>query len=479
MLAAVMTATAFLSLFMSNTATAALMVPLVLPIIKSFESNKQEIELAPLETSVDTEEQQEEEKKTPLTGQRDGSVDREMAHVQYGKSLLLAVAYSASLGGVGTLIGTGPNVALVQLLRVLFPRNEGISFAAWMGFALVIVIVALVILWGLLVFVVNRKGMYLVRFPTSWAGEMEAQKRISYEEIVVLVALIIASVLWLTRSGIPPALPGWGQTHFGKLIGDGTVCVAVSCALFLIPSINKPGRKIMEASAIASLHWDVIILLGAGFAIGHAFVSSGLTLWIGLQVRKLNLFGYFFSSFFSLFYLAGRSCCRAFAVCGFGRFDSGLILDRSLQQRGYCQHSTSNRRVPRIGNQSKPAAFDGACHYFLFSCIYASGGHSAQRSRHERRSSYFFRHGAIGSRDELHLCRARHWLVAVGRTDSGNTDWCRARVGKCDITLKQKAVLVVKKKEKSEKRRDRFSYSEKAGEVVCLIVRVFLQLTAR
>jgi sodium-dependent dicarboxylate transporter 2/3/5 len=291
MLAAVMGATALLSLFMSNTATAALMVPLVLPIIRRFDDDEEKGTEKELELSVDGED-------VPLDHASPPSGEKQKtANAQYGKSLLLGVAYSASMGGIGTLIGTGPNVTLVQMMRQLFPLYGGISFGAWAAFALVVTIVSLVSLWLLLVFWL-RGHLHLVRFPLEYyRQELQALGRLSFEEAVIVTLLVLMTLLWITRSGIPPSVPGWGALLGGN-VQDGTICIGLSTVLFLIPSRSRPGSRLLEPSSIAALHWDVMLLLGAGFAIGFTFASSGLTTWIGFQVWFL-----FFRSSFSPFFI--------------------------------------------------------------------------------------------------------------------------------------------------------------------------------
>ncbi len=250
-----MVATAFLSMWISNTATTMMMVPILMSIISK------------LEESV---------------GEKNVS--------KYSIGLLLGVAYSASIGGIATLVGTPPNLSFARIFQIYFPDAPEISFAHWFFFALPISIVFLTIVW-----------FYLyIRFKpdaTSWktidsSAIREQYKRIgklSYEEKIVFIDFIILALLWLTRSDIAFGkfvIPGWANIFaVPDYINDGTVAIMMSVPLFFIPSKNIKGNFLMDWQTARKLPWGIVLLFGGGFALATGFKESGLSVWFGSQLN--------------------------------------------------------------------------------------------------------------------------------------------------------------------------------------------------
>jgi len=251
-----MLSTSFLSMWMSNTAITMLMLPIALSIIYKLEAIVGEAELRP-----------------------------------WSIGLLLGIAYSASIGGIATLVGTPPNLSFARITNIIFPAMPEVSFANWLIFAIWITVLLFISAWLLLYFMYRPK--------TAWQGVNRAEFRKEYqllgpakpEEKIVLILFIIMALLWVFRSGFSFGnvnIPGWSQL-FGKpeYINDGTVAIAIASLLFMIPSKTSKGARLMDWQTVNRLPWHIVLLFGGGFALAQGFVDSGLSLWFGKELSGL------------------------------------------------------------------------------------------------------------------------------------------------------------------------------------------------
>jgi sodium-dependent dicarboxylate transporter 2/3/5 len=239
-----MIATALLSMWISNTATSIMMVPIGLAIIY------QVVDL--------------------LKDNRD--IDTRPGELNFGKALMLGIAYSASIGGLGTIIGTPPNVVLVGVVDELF--GVTISFLQWMLFGLPLAIVLLFITWYYLVniaFPMKLKeipgGKEVIKKEQASLGKM------AIEEKWILTIFSLTALAWITREFlITPILPG---------VNDTVIALTGALILFVIPSMNEKGKRLLDWDTAIKLPWGIILLFGGGFAIAAGFSGSGLAEWIG------------------------------------------------------------------------------------------------------------------------------------------------------------------------------------------------------
>ena len=240
-----MLATAFLSMWISNTATAVMMLPIGMAIIKQLKDNPETIE------------------------------DENLI---FGKALMLGIAYGASIGGIATLIGTPPNLVLAGV--ILETYDYEISFFQWFLFGAPIAIFLLILCW-----------VYLTRFAFTFKqkafpggqAEIDRLKKnlgpMSYEEKMVGVVFGLAAFCWISRTYLlQPIIPG---------IDDTIIAIFFAIVLFLIPAKNKKGVLIRWEEAV-QIPWGIIILFGGGMALAKAFDSSGLALWLGNQMTLLQ-----------------------------------------------------------------------------------------------------------------------------------------------------------------------------------------------
>lgn len=235
-----MVATAFLSMWISNTASTMLMIPIALAVVA-----------------------------------RIGAGGDERAVTPFATGLMLAVAYSASIGGITTLIGTPPNIVFAGVAQTL---DRQVDFARWMLFSIPPAILALGGVW-----------LYLTRvaFPTpnlTVDAEVIVRERAEMgrlsraERRVGLVAGVVA-ISWITRPFlITPVLP---------FVDDAVIALTGALVMFSLPSGTDPGSRLLDWPTMTRLPWGLILLFGGGLGIADAFSATGLSTWIGSQLGAL------------------------------------------------------------------------------------------------------------------------------------------------------------------------------------------------
>ncbi len=244
--------TAFLSMWISNTATTMLMATIAIAV------------LARLDKVFDG--------KTMLA---------------MASTLLLTIAYSANIGGMGTPVGTVPNLVFLENMHAAAP-DQVPSFLEWMMVGVPVVIVGLTVV----VLYMGRRVRNLNWSNAAVEGldcELHNLGTMRRDERFVAWVLGLTAVAWMTRKGIQSEginLPGWSSLLPYEGVDDGTVAIVAALLLFLIPI--KAGRAILQKEAISRLPWDIILLLGGGFALAMGMKNSGLSPWIGDQLQFLN-----------------------------------------------------------------------------------------------------------------------------------------------------------------------------------------------
>ena len=235
-----MLATAFLSAFLSNTSTSIMMLPIGIAIISQVSKSKK------------------------------------YNDSNFGKVLMLGIAYSASIGGFSTLYGTPPNLILKSNIQQFF--NYTIDFDQWFLLALPLSISLLFICW-----------IYLVNFSYSLSSESSISKnqiikklkelgKIKYEEVVVLIIFLLFVFTLLLKRKI--------QIYIISI--DDTI-IAIFYAILLFIFNSKDGnKKIINWKDSAKLPWGIVLLFGGGLALAAAMQDSGLTFWIGEKLYGLN-----------------------------------------------------------------------------------------------------------------------------------------------------------------------------------------------
>jgi len=254
-----MAATAFLSMWISNTATAMMMLPIALAVIDKLEDN----------------------------------FGAEKVR-KFSIGLLIGVAYSASIGGIATLIGTPPNLAFSRIIKIYFPEAPEISFARWLIFGLPFVIIFLLIVWQFITLIFVRGETRLRADVEIFKSEYRRLGKIKFEEKVILIAFALVAFLWIFRKNIELGaltIPGWsGLFPEASFIDDGTVAIAIAMLFFLIPSRAHHRGRLMDWHTAVKLPWGIVILFGGGFALAAGFEQSGLSAWLGGQLTGFSHF---------------------------------------------------------------------------------------------------------------------------------------------------------------------------------------------
>lgn len=247
-----MTTSAFLSMWISNTATATMLLPIGLAVY-----------------SRAAERLTEREKQNLLT------------------AMMLGIAYSCSIGGTSTLIGTPPNLALQRIFLITFPNAPDITFAQWLLFALPLSFTLLLITWLVIAYRYTGRGFTALQFSTSELHEISDKPK-SYEEKVVSIVFLLTALCWMFRQDITIGnliIPGWSNLfENGSQINDGTIAIAAALLLFIIPSKDRKNHsRIADSEIISHLPWNIVLLFGGGFALAKGFTASGLSEYIGQQ----------------------------------------------------------------------------------------------------------------------------------------------------------------------------------------------------
>ena len=248
-----MVATAFLSMWISNTATAVMMLPIGIAIIKQMKD---------LKNSPEDE------------------------NLIFGKALMLSIAYSASIGGIATLIGTPPNLVFAGIIQEVY--NIEISFLKWFQFGFPISILLLAISWIYLTKVAFKfKQNEFNEGKEEINRQLEELGPISYEEKIVLSVFVVTGLAWILRTYL--------LNKFIPNLDDSIIALISGISLFLFQANNQEGKneKIMNWEDAVKLPWGILLLFGGGLAIAQGFQSSGLANWIAENLTQLNGFSLF------------------------------------------------------------------------------------------------------------------------------------------------------------------------------------------
>ncbi|XP_066951628.1 Na(+)/citrate cotransporter-like isoform X4 [Macrobrachium rosenbergii] len=345
LMAGFMLTTMFLSMWISNTASTAMMVPIVDAILvelyatrskkqeenataidMSVTSGQNQLELSPAgengvsdgHNAIDTN-NHEVEKEDKITDEEIDAANAEVFRQRHimRRALLLGVAYSANVGGTGVVTGTSPNLVLMAVLQDSFSEPTGLNFATWMAFNVPGMILCVILAWIWLQ--VLFMGLFRKQSPiqqstperTAAVRRLIRQKYkelgpMTHHEATVLTLFIILVLLWLFRA--PEFVPGWSawfkDAFEGVEVDDATPAMLIVTLLFILPArLNfwcfrnpkdpeppQPSPACMNWQVVhEKIPWGVVLLLGGGFAMAEGANKSGLSAWLGDQLVAFDV----------------------------------------------------------------------------------------------------------------------------------------------------------------------------------------------
>ena len=242
-IAGFMIAAAFLSMWVANTATAMMMLPIGVSVIE-FSRRRER--------------------------QEEGAAN-------FATSLMLGIAYACSIGGLATIVGTPPNAFAVGFLRESYDLD--VAFVQWMVFALPVVLIGLAVIHLILTRWAFPTGQ--LRIPGSRdfiRGQLAELGPMSIPERRVSVVFALTALLWIGRPLLAGIVPG---------LSDAGIAVGAGLALFIFPSGADGGGKLLDWEWAQRLPWGALLLFGGGLSLASAFQRTGLTGWIGSAVDGL------------------------------------------------------------------------------------------------------------------------------------------------------------------------------------------------
>ncbi|XP_062448806.1 solute carrier family 13 member 2 [Rhea pennata] len=341
-----MIVTAFLSMWISNTATTAMMLPIAQAVLDQL--HKSELESSSAEevseninkafelqedstkpdSSKATEQKGDSHVMTVEEDKKQNSEELlEKNHKKFCKGMSLSICYSATIGGIATLTGTTPNLVLKGQVDELFPDNGNvITFASWFSFAFPTTVLLLFLSWIWLQ-ILFLGFNFQKNFGCAVNASVKAKEQRAYgvikdehkklgsmkfAEIIILILFILLILLWFTRD--PGFMPGWATTLFNKngtsFVTDATVVVFIAILMFFIPSeiprsfshtggghkqqtnskpkIPVPPALLEWKTVHQKMPWNIVFLLGGGFALAKGSEESGLSAWIGSKLNPLQ-----------------------------------------------------------------------------------------------------------------------------------------------------------------------------------------------
>jgi sodium-dependent dicarboxylate transporter 2/3/5 len=247
-----MLASGFLSMWISNTASVMVMIPIAMSIVEQAS---------------------------------EGEADKPTVSL-FALSLMLSIAYAADIGGMGTIIGTPPNLVFLELYTELFPDNPQVGFLDWMMMAIPVTVLFMFVGWILLtrvIFKINKIRLFrqteIIREQLRSLGPMTHDER--YSGLIFL----LAAILWMSGSDIhlsdSMTIHGWRSLLHLPYVSDASIAIGAAILLFIIPSRIKGRKTLLNWEIKKRIPWGILLLFGGGLAIAGSFEISGLSKMIG------------------------------------------------------------------------------------------------------------------------------------------------------------------------------------------------------
>jgi sodium-dependent dicarboxylate transporter 2/3/5 len=246
-------AAAGMSMWISNTATALILMPVAMAIV-------------------------------------DRGVERAGDRAQpFGAAVMLGVAYGASIGGMGTPIGTPPNVIAIGAIAHAYPGRPAVTFLEWMSFGVPVIVVLLPLVWLLMTRAILRVPADLdLGAKAVIRDELAALGSWRPFEKRALALFGFAAALWISREDVvigELTLRGWSSAlGLGSAPDDATVALGAAVLAFMLPAGEADGSRMLPWSVAMKAPWDLVLLFGGGVALAKGFDDTGLSAWLGTHL---------------------------------------------------------------------------------------------------------------------------------------------------------------------------------------------------
>lgn len=240
LVAGFMGVTAFLSMWVSNTTTVIMMLPMGLSVMELVRGDK-----------------------------------------NFAKALLLGLAYAASIGGVATLIGTPPNTLLAAFISNTY--GQTISFYSWLKIGLPFLFIFLPLTWVVLTyFLFPLRQSKLEGSQEMFERERSRLGRMKAPEKTVMIVFILTALAWIFRPLVAPFFP------FFKQLDDTGIAMLCALLLFLLPAWGEPKKRILDWEVASKIPWGVLLLFGGGLTLASAIVETGVAGYLGHHLEKMG-----------------------------------------------------------------------------------------------------------------------------------------------------------------------------------------------
>ncbi|KAL2644247.1 hypothetical protein R1flu_011834 [Riccia fluitans] len=293
----------FVSMWMSNTSAATMMLPMAKGVLDNLKPVVKGEASPPLRLRSSSSVSTEQDEEDGLLGYKHSKLKEEIEEEKreaeavihrYSQGVILGVTFGTAVGGLATLIGCGPNVVMPGVFHSRFPDAPQVTFLQWLNFGLPVSVLFLILQWLFLSWyycppsavpiLAGSLNRQMVEKDYKSLGPMTFAEKFILTEFVILVVLLI------TRSF--GSTPGWGY-YFGNLPNDGTVAVVAAILLFIIPNKVREGEMLMDWKHCKGISWGVLLLLGGGFALSKGIQVTGLSNYMGIKMQFMEYLPYY------------------------------------------------------------------------------------------------------------------------------------------------------------------------------------------
>jgi len=270
-----MLASGFMSMWVSNTATTLMMLPIGLSLLTLVVTHAPGVDHKEVAARLHG-------------GERINDVIDNPDIRRFGACLMLAIAWASSMGGLGTIIGSTPNAIVAGYAATELGRPIG--FGEWLAVGLPLSLSFILIAWFLMTrFIYHFELREIPGGQQMIEDEIHTLGPLSQGEWMVLVVFVSAAFLWIVP-GLMESLPGIGDVVGSiRFLNDTSIAIAAGVALFLLPGRGHKEMVLNWKDAEAGMPWGTLLLFGGGLSLASAVVSSGLDSWIGAQVTGLGV----------------------------------------------------------------------------------------------------------------------------------------------------------------------------------------------